>query len=143
MQNDIHDLGQVLDSRVKLVVIESWDEPRVLETLTSLAIKRGLGIYTWAVTEGLQRLAFGGEPNGELDSREPEQALRLIKADPLPNLYVMCDLHPFLADNPKLVRLLKEIALSEAAHRPTLVLVSHAFKLPIIPSWCACSRKLP
>ena len=44
MKNDIHDLGLVLESRVKLVVIESWDEPRVLETLTSLAIKRGLGI---------------------------------------------------------------------------------------------------
>ena len=70
MKNDIHDLGLVLESRVKLVVIESWDEPRVLETLTSLAIKRGLGIYTWAVTEGLQRLAFGGEPVGEQDSRE-------------------------------------------------------------------------
>jgi len=77
LKNDIHDLGLVLESRVKLVVIESWDEPRVLETLTSLAIKRGLGIYTWAVTEGLQRLAFGGEPVGEQDSREPEQALRL------------------------------------------------------------------
>ncbi|WP_137974842.1 AAA family ATPase [Pseudomonas sp. F(2018)] len=130
MKNDVHDLGLVLESRVKLVVIESWDEPRVLETLTSLAIKRGLGIYTWAVTEGLQRLAFGGEPVGELDSREPEQALRLIKADPTPNIYVLCDLHPFLVDNPKLVRLLKEIAMSEAPHKPTLVLVSHALKLP-------------
>ena len=92
LKNDIHDLGLVLDSKVKLVVIESWDEPRVLEILTSLAIKRGLGIYTWAVTEGLQRLGFGGEPVGELDSREPEQALRLIKADPTPNLYVMCEI---------------------------------------------------
>ena len=42
----------------------------------------------------------------------------------------MCDLHPFLADNPKLVRLLKEVAMVDAAHAPTLVLVSHACKLP-------------
>jgi len=130
VKNDIHDLGLVLDSKVKLVVIESWDEPRVLETLTSLAVKRGLGLHTWAVTEGVQRLGFGGEPLGELDSREPEAALQLIKHDPQPNLYVLCDLHPFLADNPKLVRLLKEIAMAEAAHKPTLVLVSHALKLP-------------
>ena len=34
LKNDIHDLGLVLDSKVKLVVIESWDEMRVLETLT-------------------------------------------------------------------------------------------------------------
>ena len=56
--------------------------------------------------------------------------MRLIKADPQASLYVMCDLHPFLADNPKLVRLLKEVAMVDAAHAPTLVLVSHACKLP-------------
>ena len=130
MKNDIHDLGLVLDSRVKLVVIESWDEKRVLETLTSLAVKRGLGLFTWAVTEGLQRLGFGGEPVGAGESFEAETALKLIKHDPQPNLYVMCDLHPFMADNPTLVRLLKEIAMSEASHKPTLVLVSHSLKLP-------------
>ncbi|MFZ3185978.1 MAG: AAA family ATPase [Pseudomonas sp.] len=130
MINDIHDLGLVLDSRVKLVVIESWDEPRVLETLTSLAIKRGLGLYTWAITEGLQRLGFAGVPGEQSESLEPEAALKLIKHDPQPNLYVLCDLHPFLTDNPKLVRLLKEIAQAEGQHRPTLVLVSHALKLP-------------
>ena len=130
MKNDIHDLGLVLDSRVKLILIESWDEPRVLETLTGLAVKRGLGLHTWTVTEGLQRLGFGADPLGEGATQEPEAALRLIKSDPQPNLYVMCDLHPFLVDNPRLVRLLKEIALGSGPGKPTLVLVSHACKLP-------------
>ncbi|MCY1273721.1 ATP-dependent zinc metalloprotease FtsH [compost metagenome] len=130
MKNDIHDLGLVLDSRVKLVAIESWDEPRVLETLTGLAIRRGHGLYTWSVTEGLQRLGFGGEPLVQGDSGEVETALRAIKADQQANLYVLCDLHPFLADNPKVVRLLKEIAMAEGPSRPTVVLVSHALKLP-------------
>ncbi len=64
MKNDIHDLGLVLDSRVKLILIESWDEPKVMETLTGLAVRRGLGLYAWSVTEGVQRLGFGGEPLG-------------------------------------------------------------------------------
>ncbi len=129
MKNDIHDLGLVLDSKVKLVVIESWDEPRVLETLTGLAVKRGLGLYTWSVTEGICRLGFGGDaPN--TDSTDPNVALRLIKADPQANLYVLCDLHPFLAGDPKPIRLLKEIAMAEGAQRPTVVLVSHQLKLP-------------
>ncbi len=130
MKNDIHDLGLVLESKVKLILIESWDEPRVLETLTGLAVKRGLGLHTWSVTEGLRRLGFAGAPAGEQSSQEPEVALRLIKADPVASLYVMCDLHPFLDDNPKLVRLLKEIALRDSAQAPTLVLVSHACRLP-------------
>lgn len=128
MKNDIHDLGLVLDSRVRLIVVESWDEQRVLETLGALAVRRGLGLYLWSVTEGVQRLGFGGEPQG--DSCEPEAALRLVKADPQANLYVFCDLHPFLEGNPRLVRLLKEVAMAPGNQRPTLVLVSHALKLP-------------
>lgn len=130
MKNDIHDLGLVLDSKVKLVLIESWDERRVLETLTGLAVRRGLSLFTWSITDGLRRGDFTGEAFAESDSHEPEVALRLIKADPQASLYVMCDLHPFLDDNPKLVRLLKEVAMADAAHAPTLVLVSHACKLP-------------
>ncbi|WP_286784595.1 MULTISPECIES: AAA family ATPase [Pseudomonas] len=130
MKNDIHDLGLVLESKVKLIVIESWDEPRVLQTLTGLAVRRNLGLFLWSITEGLQRLGFGAAPANEEPTQEPKEALKLIKADPQPNLYVLCDLHPFLDDNPKLVRLLKEIAMAEGAQRPTLVLVSHALKLP-------------
>lgn len=100
MKNDIHDLGLVLDSRVKLILIESWDEPKVMETLTGLAVRRGLGLYAWSVTEGVQRLGFGGEPLGGEESRDPVAALRLIKHDQQANLYVLCDLHPFLGDSP-------------------------------------------
>lgn len=130
MKNDIHDLGLVLDSRVKLVLIESWDEPRVLETLTMLAIKRGLRLLNWTVTEGLRAAGEGQGPLDAPDSREPEAALRLVRADPQPSLYVFCDLHPYLEDNPRLVRLLKDIAIAEGQQRPTLVLVSHACRLP-------------
>lgn len=129
MKNDIHDLGLVLDSKTKLILIESWDEARVLETLTGLAIRRGVGLQVWSATEGLRRLSF---VDGQADSstQEPEAALKLIKADPQPTLYVLCDLHPYLADNPRLVRLLKEIAMAEAVDKPTLILVSHALDLP-------------
>ncbi|MDD1510402.1 AAA family ATPase [Pseudomonas sp. CNPSo 3701] len=130
MKNDIHDLGLVLDSKVKLVLIESWDERRVLETLTGLAVRRGLSLFTWSITEGLRRGDIAGEAFADGSSHEPEAALRLIKADPQASLYVMCDLHPFLDDNPKLVRLLKEVAMADGAHAPTLVLVSHACRLP-------------
>lgn len=129
MKNDIHDLALVLDSRLRLVVIESWDERRVLETLTGLAVARGLGLQLWSVTEGLRRLGFGGEALDEGESCAPEVALKRVKHDPQHNLYVFCDLHPFLGE-PQVVRLVKEIAMAEGAATPTLVLVSHALKLP-------------
>ena len=129
MKNDIHDLVLVLESRLRLVVIESWDERRVLETLSGLAINRGLRLQVWSATEGLRHLAFGGEALDEGESCSAEVALKRVKHDPLGNLYVFCDLHPFLED-PRLVRLLKEIAMAQGAGAPTLVLVSHALKLP-------------
>lgn len=129
MKNDIRDLALVLESRMRLVVIESWDERRVLETLTGLAINRGLALQVWSVTEGLRHLSFGGEAIDGGESCAAEVALKRVKHDPLGSLYVFCDLHPFL-DEPRLVRLLKEIAMVQQPSAPTLVLVSHALKLP-------------
>ncbi|MBA1273410.1 AAA family ATPase [Stutzerimonas azotifigens] len=129
MKNDIHDLGLVLDSRVKLVVVESWDERRVLDTLSSLAIRRALSLRTWTVTDGFRHLVTGSETQAEQDMRDPEVALRFVRHDRQENLYVFCDLHPFL-DTPRAVRLLKEISMAQEAAAPTLVLVSHALKLP-------------
>lgn len=129
MKNDIHDLTLVLESRLRLIAIESWDERRVLETLTGLAVNRGLVLQVWSVTEGLRHLAFGGEALDGGESCAAEVALKRVKHDPLANLYVFCDLHPFL-DEPRLVRLLKDIAMADGPSAPTLVLVSHALKLP-------------
>lgn len=128
VKNDIRDLQLVLDARVRLVVIESWDEQRVLETLTSVAVHRGSNLVVWSVSEGLRRLDFGG-PLVE-GSETLEGALRLVKADRQPGLYVFFDIHPFLRDDPLVVRLIKEVAIAEGVQRPTLILVSHALKLP-------------
>lgn len=130
MKNDIHDLGLVLDSKVRLIVIESWDEPRVLQTLTGLALRRGLRFQQWSITAGLcPPLGLSGGLSAE-DSCDPEQVLRWIVKDVQAALYVMCDLHPHWEDNPRVVRLLKEVAMREESASPTLILVSHACKLP-------------
>lgn len=128
MKNDLKDLQLVLDSRVRLIVIESWDELRVLETLTSLAVQRGMNLRVWSVSEGLQGMAFGTEKQD--DSHIPEKALRLVKADPQAGLYVFFDLHAFLENDALLVRLIKDIAMATGPGKPTLILVSHALKLP-------------
>ena len=47
MSNDLHDLALILDSRVPILAIESYEEPRVLEMLTGLAVHRTLPLFTW------------------------------------------------------------------------------------------------
>ena len=130
MKDDIHDLGLMLDSKVKLLVIESWDESRVIETLGALAMNRGLRLFTWSVTSGLASDMSSADEAATGETSDPETALRAVKSDPRSNLYVFCDLHPFLEERPKVVRLLREIAMAEGDHRPTIVLLSHALQLP-------------
>ena len=62
MSTDLHDLSLLLDSKVPILVIESFEEPRVLEMITGLAVQRTLPLFTWSITEGLNRLGFGAEP---------------------------------------------------------------------------------
>ncbi|MEH6565747.1 MAG: AAA family ATPase [Halopseudomonas sp.] len=129
MKNDIHDLALVLDSRVRLVVIESWEEARVLQTIGTLAVRRAQTWYTWNHIDGLSRLGFGTDMDAEADTRNPETALEQIRREGEPALYVFCDLHPFL-DSPRIVRLLKSLAMGSEKMAPTLILVSHALALP-------------
>ena len=62
MSNDLNDLSLLIDSKVPILVIESYEEPRVLEVLTGLAINRALPLFTWSITERLNRLGFGEKP---------------------------------------------------------------------------------
>lgn len=128
VKNDIHDLGLLLDSRVKLIITESWEEQRLLETMAALAVKRARTWFTWDHVEGLKRLGFGAEID-EIDTCDPEKALQCARKDQQQSIYVFCDLHPFL-ENPKVVRLLKLLAMDTDQQAPTVLLVSHQLKLP-------------
>lgn len=128
MKNDIHDLNLLLDSKIKLIVIESWEERRVLETMAALAIKRAQTWYTWNLLDGLRRLGFGADVEASEDTTDPETALKQIRRANEQALYVFCDLHPYL-ESPRLIRLLKTLAMEPGAS-PTVVLVSHAIALP-------------
>ncbi|WP_230425708.1 AAA family ATPase [Spartinivicinus ruber] len=130
MKTDIHDLCLVLDSGIPLVVIESYEEPRVLQMMTRLAIKRQLALFSWSITTGMQRLGFGIDLDQDQGFDKPEAALQLIKQSPEPGLYVLCDFHPYLVDEPKNIRLLKEIALQYDKLKHTVVFLSHRLELP-------------
>ncbi|MBD3646884.1 MAG: ATPase, partial [Pseudomonadales bacterium] len=130
MSSDLNDLSLLLDSRVPILVIESWEEPRVLEMITRLAVNKTLPLYCWSVTEGLQRLGFGSDPGGKGENSEPADLLRHIKATTQPGIYVLCDFHPWIQDDPLNIRLMREIAMHYSRLGHTLVLLSHRVNLP-------------
>ncbi|MDG2072769.1 MAG: ATPase, partial [Pseudomonadales bacterium] len=130
MTTDLNDLSFLLDSKVPILVIESFEEPRVLEMITRLAVNRTLPLFTWSATEGLNRLGFGERANDNQDTQDPGNVLNIIKDASEPGIYVLCDFYPYFKDEPLNIRLLREIAMRHNMLGHTVVLLSHALSLP-------------
>ncbi|MGL4712567.1 MAG: AAA family ATPase, partial [Shewanella sp.] len=50
---DIHDLTSVLRSNTPIVVIETYEEYRVVELLKRVASVLYQPVFTWSITQGL------------------------------------------------------------------------------------------
>jgi len=124
------DLGLILDAKIPIIVIESPDERRVLALLLRFAIHRGLSFYEWSVTKGLHLGGFGSEPKKGDELTEPLELLQHIANRKGPALYALCDFHPYIVDEPKNVRYLKDIALEFENLKNTVVLISHELSVP-------------
>lgn len=122
-----NDLRLILNTKVSLVVIETYDEPRALSLLASLFKYEKIPAWRWSATEGMAHLGFGLQLQLNEKRHEPEEILKYIKSCVEKSAFVLCDLHPFL-DEPKNIRHLKDIVFNSAGHK--VVLVSHELQLP-------------
>ncbi|MFT5118607.1 MAG: SpoVK/Ycf46/Vps4 family AAA+-type ATPase, partial [Kiritimatiellia bacterium] len=125
---ELHDIELMLKKGISLIAIESYEEPRVLELCTRLAIKSYRNLYRWSSSDGLVNGATTGVGDSEATLQKPEELLASIRQKNEPGIYVLCDFHAYF-DEPKVVRALKDIALYGGDHI-TLVLVSHEVILP-------------
>ncbi|TVZ40072.1 SpoVK/Ycf46/Vps4 family AAA+-type ATPase [Alteromonadaceae bacterium 2753L.S.0a.02] len=124
-----NDLKLILNTNIGVVVIETYDEKRTTELLSEQFADSGLPAWRWSVTDGLAPLGFGLELANPEQYSEPAVVLNYIKQYRNPGAFVLCDMHPFL-DEPKIVRLIKDIALNYTGNKQKLVFVSHRLKLP-------------
>ena len=110
--SDLNDLKMLLESRYPIVVIETWEELRALDLIRRLGMREGRPVFAWNVVDGLRRLEFEDAPS-QKHTVEPDALLGQIRGTNEPGIYALCDLHPFLKDEPRHTRLLKEIALHQ------------------------------
>lgn len=124
-----NDLTILLHSNVCLLVIETFDETRALSLLSDYFRQQGRPCWRWTISEGRQPLGFGLLNEGSDLCYKPEEILQHIKKSQTASAFMLCDFHPYL-DEPKIVRLLKDIALNQQAAKHQVVLVSHRLQLP-------------
>lgn len=124
---DLNDISLMIKKGIPLIVIESYEEPRVLELCTRLAMKTYQKLYRWTCTDGLVENA-STHMVAATQFSDPSEILSAIRQRSETGIYVLCDFHAYL-DDPKVIRQLKDIALY-ADRGITLVMVSHALQLP-------------
>ncbi len=126
-----HDLEVILRSRTPIIVIETRDEPRILDMLKEISVARSseqyMPLFRWTVTDGLQRLDIALQPQAV--NAKPTDVLKHIRAVEKTSIYVLLDFHPFLED-PVHVRLIKDICIRYREIPRQIVLISHTIKLP-------------
>lgn len=132
------DLQILLRSNITLMVVETFDETRALSLLNKYFREAGLAAWYWTASEALQPLGFGLAQEQQTTLAKPEDILAYIKRQQTAAAFVLCDFHPYL-DEPKLIRLLKDIALNKQAAPHKVVLLSHRVVLPAEVSRYAAS----
>lgn len=124
--SDEHDLKVILRSRFPLVVIESFEEPRVLALLERVANLEDQPLFVWTATEGLRRR---GRNETVPETRKPPALLHHLYSTAQNGVFALLDFHPYLGD-PVHQRFLKTIAHEHERRGKTVVLVGPRIELP-------------
>ena len=119
-KDECQELTALLRSRFPVILIESHEEPRILEVLQQAANLENQVLMTWSITHGIRR---HGRDEAIYQTNDLLDALKHIDKTPQNGIYVMCDAHPGFKD-PVSMRLVREIALSHYRSARTLVFVS-------------------
>lgn len=118
-------------AKYPIVSIVSWEERRVEEAIAEVAKKLDRQVHTWSVTQGMKppvkRVTGPAKPSalpGELE------ALAQVHEASEYTIFVLRDFHPYMRD-PRVVRLLRDLAARLRGKAQTLFLLGPSLVLPI------------
>jgi AAA+ superfamily predicted ATPase len=130
---ELQDLATLVRAATPLLVVETAEENRVVETFRHLIAQVLRPLYRWSITDGLRRLdmADAQTPDSNAVEAAPDATATLlaIKRTPEAGIYLLLDFQPYLR-YPMTLRLLREICQRQDCAAHTLVLVSPTFELP-------------
>jgi len=129
-KTELNDLRLLVKSKNPIITIETHEENRAVELVTQLAIHFNKPVFGWDRVDGITRVDLAHDLSEIENSKEPLHALKHIKSLKRPGIFILCDFHPYFEDEPKIVRLVKEIAIDHHAKGHTLIFVSHQIDLP-------------
>jgi hypothetical protein len=129
---ELQDLATLIRAATPLLVIETAEENRVIETFKHLIAQVLRPLYRWSITDGLKRLDMQQDaPDAaEIDvAPDATATLMSIKRDADAGIFLLLDFQPYLRYTMTL-RLLREICQRQGCAAHTLVLISPKLELP-------------
>jgi SpoVK/Ycf46/Vps4 family AAA+-type ATPase len=129
---ELQDLATLVRAATPLIVIETTEENRVLDTFRHLIAEVLRPLYRWSITDGLTRMDMatdGVENNAAEVAPDASATLLAIKHNTEAGIYLLLDFQPYLRYTMTL-RLLREICQRQSSGAHTLVLISPKLELP-------------
>src|SRR5690606_38350021 len=126
--SELQDLTALVRANTALIVIETPDEPRVVDLFRHLLMNVWRPLYRWSITEGLRRVDLDGE-DAPIAPPDATCTLHAIRALDQRSVCLLLDFHPYLG-YATTQRLLRETMERRGTKAHTLVLVGARIELP-------------
>jgi len=142
---DTETLEARIYSSFPIIKIETDEEPRLLYAIRKIARRVGKKAISWSIASGITELENSSVANSmnswsvdgidnnsykneNQNTPDPEEALEELgtRKD---SIIILLDFHPHL-HNPRVVRLLKELAFQCEQSKNKIVLISHSIMVP-------------
>lgn len=132
------DLGNMLRARFPYIYISSWEEDRVLDTISIVAqdenlIKTKRNVLSWSLTNGIVKDGC----QISKDTKNPMKALEFIEKYDEASIFVLKDFHVFLGDGNRpcdleIVRKLRDLVyiLKQSIKPKNIIFISPRLVLP-------------
>lgn len=125
---ELQDLAALIRAGTPLIVVETPDEPRVVDLFRQSLLHVWRALYRWSITEGLRRIDLDSEDPSEV-APDASTTLAAIHDAEQRGVYVLLDFHPYLT-YAGTQRQLRDIMLRRDCQPHTLVMVGNKVELP-------------
>ncbi|MCD9028026.1 AAA family ATPase [Luteimonas sp. BDR2-5] len=126
--SELQDLAALIRANTPLLVVETPDEPRVVELFRQSLLQVWRALYRWTITEGLRRLDLDGEEATDV-APDASNTLAAIRDADQRGIYLLLDFHPYLG-YAGTQRQLRDLVQRRNSLPHVIVLVGHKVELP-------------
>ena len=124
---EIQDLASLIRAGHPIILIETAEEPRVVETFRHVIAQVWRPLFHWSLTNGLKRLDM--DMDEEVAPPEATATLTHAKESTQRSIYLLCDFGGYLR-YPLAARMVREIAERQNCAAHTLVMIGASIELP-------------